>query len=221
MTAALHTSSRSRNKWTGANWAFACVAVALHLILLMLPLRKDIQAPRPGVIELEFLLPNEQTVATTARPVPVEPEAPPQSPELPMATPKPRVISPVPEPGAEPAREEISAAVLSAQIEAIAIPRTTAPSRKLGVHATVPLPGHWTRPLLPVFSGPFEEMFAPAETEVIDQWQDADGTRRVVLRTPGGHTLCGRLEAWNPLNPLYEPVPMYHLCAGGGRRKGR
>ena len=78
---------------------------------------------------------------------------------------------------------------------------------------------NWTEPLLPPFSGPFSEDFAPLEEEILDQWQERDGTRNVVIRTPSGHTLCGRLEAWNPLNPLLEPIAMYRLCAGGGRRK--
>jgi len=53
----------------------------------------------------------------------------------------------------------------------------------------------------------------------MDQWQEPDGTVMVVMRTLQGQTLCGSMAAWDPANPLFEPVAMYRLCGGGGRRK--
>ena len=65
----------------------------------------------------------------------------------------------------------------------------------------------------------FDELYAPVETEILDQWLKPDGTMMVVMRTPNGQTLCGRKAPWDPANPMFEPVPMFRLCAGGGRRK--
>ena len=61
-------------------------------------------------------------------------------------------------------------------------------------------------------------MMAPAETQVIDRWLAAVGSHNVVVETSSGNTYCGRATAWNPMNPLFEPVMQYRPCGGGGKR---
>jgi hypothetical protein len=61
-------------------------------------------------------------------------------------------------------------------------------------------------------------MIAPAETELLDRWQAADGSQNVVINTPRGETLCGRAEAWDPMHPLVEYVMLFRSCGGGGKR---
>ncbi len=57
----------------------------------------------------------------------------------------------------------------------------------------------------------------PGKTEIVDRWLAADGSQNVVINTPG-HTLCGRLLAWDPMQPLIEHVVQYRPCGGGGKR---
>lgn len=71
----------------------------------------------------------------------------------------------------------------------------------------------WSTPVLEDLETAFSPYFAPAEAVMLDQWQEPGGARRVVMRLPSGDSVCGRAEPWDPLNPLVEPVPMFHRCA--------
>ena len=64
----------------------------------------------------------------------------------------------------------------------------------------------------------FNGMVLPTKTEIVDRWLAADGTHNVVLNTPSGDTLCGRAQAWTPMNPLFEPIMTFWKCGGGGKR---
>jgi hypothetical protein len=64
----------------------------------------------------------------------------------------------------------------------------------------------------------FDGMVSPAETELVERWQAADGSNNVVINTPNGDTLCGRAQAWDPLRPLMEPLMMFRSCGGGGKQ---
>lgn len=46
-------------------------------------------------------------------------------------------------------------------------------------------------------------------------WLAADGSHNRMIRTPNGQLLCGRAEAWTPLNPLFEPVITCRPCGDG------
>lgn len=63
----------------------------------------------------------------------------------------------------------------------------------------------------------FDGMMAPGESELVDRWQAADGSSNMVINTPNGETLCGRAEAWNPMQPLLEHLMMFRSCGGGKR----
>ena len=61
-------------------------------------------------------------------------------------------------------------------------------------------------------------MVLPGKTEIVDRWLSVDGTQNVVINTPGGNTLCGRVEAWDPMQALDERLMHFRPCGGGGRR---
>jgi hypothetical protein len=90
-------------------------------------------------------------------------------------------------------------------------------SRLLGVFVPQPLPENWRSGGL---SGDkiLDPIVLPGKTEIMDRWLAADGSQNVVINTPGGHTLCGRLLAWDPMQPLIEHVVQYRPCGGGGKR---
>ena len=60
-------------------------------------------------------------------------------------------------------------------------------------------------------------MTLPADTGAVDRWLAADGSHNVVITAPDGETYCGRAEAWNPMNPLVEPIMTYRSCGAGKR----
>jgi hypothetical protein len=90
------------------------------------------------------------------------------------------------------------------------------PSRPLRQLGNIP-----ARDQLPAWSPSgnlFDGMVAPPETEIVDRWLAADGSQNVVVNLPSGETLCGRAEAWNPMQALVEHVMMFRSCGGGGKR---
>jgi hypothetical protein len=82
-------------------------------------------------------------------------------------------------------------------------------------------PRAWDRPVLATEANRFDDAYLPGETEILDRWRAADGAHEVVMRTPTGHTLCGRAAAWNPMEPLVEPIMLFRPCGGGGKRTFR
>jgi hypothetical protein len=90
-------------------------------------------------------------------------------------------------------------------------------NRELGVHAPGQIPENW-RPGIRLEENRFDGMVVPRRVEIVDRWLAADGSHNVVMNTPGGETLCGRAQAWNPMSPLLEPIMMFRRCGGGGKR---
>jgi hypothetical protein len=204
---------------------FAAIAVGLHIVLLLVPLGGSEPVFRSTVIELDLVVSPQPPQPPDPEPENILEETVPSPPE---SEPEPLLArAPAPEPPVEepPTRQAaarlVSAAILLEQVSALVLPEPREKIRTLGVAYVTALPANWTGTLLASFSGPFMEYFAPLEDEILDQWITPDGTRHAVIRTASGHTLCGSLEQWSPINPLYEPVPMYRSCGGGGRRKGR
>jgi hypothetical protein len=214
------TSRRSQNRTA---LVFGVFAVLLHLSLLLVPLHTKAPAQRSIVMELEMVVIPKADSQDPIDPVqPIDPEPEPLEPNT-----RPDPVEEVaqltivePAIALKPVQgTAITAAILNQQIEEIELPETKPDILTLGVASYIPLPGNLSEPVLPYEPTVFEEMYAPVETEILDQWQDPDGTIRAVIRTASGHTLCGSLARWDPTNPLHEPVPMYRPCAGGGRRK--
>jgi hypothetical protein len=202
-------------------WLFGAIAVVIHLALLLVPLRKALEIERPAVLELEIITMTKPAVDVEELPERLdevsENEPPEQEPPRQLAQPLP-ALEELPEPTPEPA---VTTTVLHQQVQELEIPEVKTPARKLGIAYVPPLPANLSKPVMEYEPTVFDELYAPIETEVLDQWQAADGSTMVVMRTPTGDTLCGRRAQWDPMNPLFEPVAMYSRCGGGGRRKHR
>ena len=97
-------------------------------------------------------------------------------------------------------------------------PADGAPHRELGAPPVASWPNRWDRPLLPQRDHLFERAALPSRTEVLDRWQDTDGTRHVVLHTTNGRTLCGRTAAIDPMDQLVGRLMSFRECGGGGPR---
>jgi hypothetical protein len=120
------------------------------------------------------------------------------------------------EPATPPDRITTARLLNSASQIKWAIPSNT-DHRKLGVHQPQEVPENW-RPGIGLEDNLFNGMTVPDRVEIVDQWVSADGSQNVVIDTPGGETLCGRRQAWDPLNPMIEPLMMFRTCGGGGKR---
>lgn len=218
-----------------AGWL--AVAVLLHALLLLTPAR---QGPSPGPAARPLAV----VLAKAWPPAQHEPEmdrdlaqtepaaAPPEQRRVPEAalssTPgppspeEPQATAPVVPGASTPETGSPARAVTAARLLDLASRRgwrlgVESGNRSLGVFTPRPLPENW-RSGASTASNLFDGMVLPVETEIVDRWLAADGSHNVVLRTPGGETLCGRAEAWNPMSPLVEHVMMFRTCGGGGER---
>lgn len=208
------------------------IALLLHLALLGLPMKE--RNPRPGdsqVVAIDLQL--VASKPSMADPDPVVPEEEP---------PEPEVHEPIPDDPVEPAPiindsvavtelpdsphpDEIqpetgtltTASFLHSASEMDWSVEDAAPQRSLGVPVPGSTPELWS-PIFAVESNRFDGMTVPGKVEVVDRWLSSDGTRHVVLNTPGGQTLCGSGKAWDPMRPLVEHVMSYKTCGGGGDR---
>ncbi len=89
--------------------------------------------------------------------------------------------------------------------------------RQLGVFAPQELPDNWRSGK--VFGDIIVNSMMPSgKTEVVDRWFEADGSHNVIVNTSGGHTLCGRALAWDPMRPMFEAVMHFRLCGGNTKR---
>jgi len=200
-----------RRRITSEQVRFLFLAVVLHAGLLLIPLGSKSERPpdansRPIMVSLQSL---KATVSDPA-PNPIELPEPVALTKV-AAHPAPPAVGAKATPTTRP--KEPTVAVLMQQASGLNLQNdklgdATSPRRLHGA-----FPRHWTEPLVPAEATAFSPWFAPAETEVLDQWQEPGGTRRIVLRTASGESLCGRQEAWDPHNPLYEPVTLFHRCA--------
>jgi hypothetical protein len=233
-------TSQYARRWNRSNLAWLALAIAIHGVLLLVPLR-DWQAPAglqsaiaiqlvphglrndepvtPDVQPLEparqvAARPNLETHQADARPPAPQPAQPdpsvpvPAEPEPSQTTDKPVTMS------AARLIDLVSRMSSNARPSPFSRPPGSTPS---GIQNL-----SWRRGSKSAASLPdnnlFDGMVAPAETELVDRWQAADGSNNVVIKTPNGDTLCGRAEAWDPMRPLLEPLMMFRSCGGGGKR---
>jgi hypothetical protein len=96
----------------------------------------------------------------------------------------------------------------------------TVSQRQLGVQHQHEKPSYWRGGIPGALPSEnlFDGMVAPAQTEIVDRWIEADGSHNVVVNLPNGETFCGRAAAWDPMRPLVEHVMMFRSCGGGGKR---
>jgi len=203
-----------------AGWLL--VAVAVHALLLLIPSQRGLQSgelvPNLAVSLLRPPLQLRDAPALPLQEVPANPvQARPRSEPTPQQA---AVPPPVPEPPAEAPTEQSlpSTAYLLdlAGRREWGLPEEAAP-RALGEFVPQPPPPNWRSAMTPD-ANRFDGMLAPAELEIVDRWLAADGSHHVVITAPDGNTYCGRAEAWNPMNPLFEPIMMFRSCGGGGKR---
>ena len=214
-------SPLARQSLGPVQWRIAGLAVLIHVAFVMIPIAKKNGSPGRPLLEIEL--------RQSSKPVPEETgparEAP--RPEVPPPSAEPATSESATPPLSDETRvqaeqnidPDISAALLLEQASQGVMPYLPATTAQLGRIAPRAPASLRSGPVLPPVTTVFEDFYLPRETEIMDQWQAPDGTRHVVLRTATGHTLCGQQQAWDPFNPLFEPIPMYRLCAGGGKRR--
>lgn len=207
--------------WRDGAWL--AVVLLLHGSLLLIPFKvQPAIQDQPRILTLSLLAqPAPKTVRAPAR-NPVEPventipdtSAEHQSEIVPPVLPQPSLV--VTEPVNPPEQTTTARLVDSASRHKWSV-STPAEQRQLGVHELKKEPENW-RPSISLEDNLFNGMTKPAETEIVDAWLSSDGSHNVVINTPSGETLCGRQQAWDPMNPMIENLMMFKTCGGGGKR---
>lgn len=212
-----HTPVSESMRFGRCDGAWLIAVVLLHGCLLLIPLKQfsmDTAAPRI----LTISLPKPTHLETPAAEMPA-PEVTLEEPRREISEPRPPKIEQTPE--KDPATEQVnrpSAATLFDSASRFNWSLRDKPKvRSLGQPRPYEVPENW-RSGIKLEDNLFDGMMAPAETEIVDQWVASDGSRNIVLDTPGGQTLCGRAKAWDPLNPMVPQLMMFRTCGGGGRR---
>ena len=223
-------NTAQQQNWRNRDMAFLAMAVVAHVALLLIPLKNWERALPPPDNRLTIKL---QALPTPAKPEPlleVIPSGNPMEPVEPEHHLNPVVLEEIPprlevlEPPVDQAEaKEISAWELRSLVtQSESLTSKSDSSRKLGDAKEYQAPANWSRsagaPYLEEFDNRFDGMTVPEKVEIVDRWLAADGSHNVVLNTPTGETLCGRAEAYNPMQPLVEPIMMFRSCAGGGKR---
>ncbi len=225
--------------WKKTDLAWLSLAIGVHGALLLLPLRPlqspaelRSSAPRPALaVELMPYTRSNVTHITQEIPLPLASEQ--STASTPRARGKLSAATatklPVPADAGLPndtAKQEItrfSAAQLVDLVSRMSFTELPSPApRQLGSGEHSKQASAWRTGAqagaLTAERNTFEGMMAPGKTEVIDRWLAADGSQNLVITTPGGETLCGRGEAWDPMHPLVEHLIMFRSCLGGGKR---
>lgn len=211
-----------RQRISKQQWGILAAAVLLHVALLALPLRRALPpAPAPPLLEVSLLAP----VATLSEPPPtrlspVTPERAPVTPPAPQGAiehlPQSHTPAQLPEP--QTAARRLTVARLLDQAARMKWPEDARPGARIARSISNKLQGELSRPILPFEPNLFDEFVLPASVEIVDRWLEPGGTHRVVVRTPSGHTVCGRQEPVDVFRPWAQMPMMFHLCAGGGKR---
>lgn len=229
------TTDMPGSRWKKSDGAWLALAVLVHASLLLLPLRQ-VYTPENSMPGISIQLTHFSTLPVPA-PVLVEPETPDSTPSQVESTvadnvveadqasiplPVVEIFTPTTEPIATENAHETpmttARLIHFASLADLGAPLPETP-RAPGLYAPRELPANWRSGMrLPGADNLFDGMAAPAQTEVADQWLAADGSHNVVMNLPNGETVCGRVEAWDPMHPLFEHVMMYRTCGGGGKR---
>lgn len=213
-------------RWDAQDSLWLCLAIVLHALLLLIPvLQKDHMTTSTVPLNITLLAPPPiekpfieelESQKTELRAVKNKTVAPDDRPVPELANLK--------EHGDRADQEPTDKEVIlttpwlldSASEMELMVPAVN-DSRRLGVFVPQPLPENW-RSGIRIEDNMFNGMVLPSKTEMVDRWLAADGSHNVVINTPSGHTLCGRVPAWNPMQPLVEHVMQFHPCGGGGKR---
>jgi hypothetical protein len=234
-------SQQPHAKRNTAQLAWLGFALLVHGALLLLPMggwtEKPRSQPRMTVELVSRLVPRAATVTAPAPAAMAEQadreteSAAPQVPPLPgepkevadSSGPSLQPHAPEPETSPEPSPPRLSAAILlhSASQRAARHPETDS-ARQLGVHTPRDLPANWGRGRgneeLLSRNPEMAVSMAPGEPVILDRWLDTNGDHNVVVTLPSGDTLCGRAQAWDPMQPLVEHIMLFRTCGSGGKR---
>jgi hypothetical protein len=218
-------------KWRKADAGWLAAAIAVHALLLYLPLtRTHSELPQQIAVEVH-LVPFVEEVESS----PVMPQQTPEVAQeateqrLPEVTqedsiePQTDLATPHVQTESEPEQTLPSSARLIASIASIQLHREQAEEhRQLGIHRRQSLPSNWVpgtgTGAAQTSDNMFDGMVLPNSVELVDQWVAADGSRNVVLNLPNGTSVCGRGTAWDPMRPMMEPLMMFRPCGSGGKR---
>jgi len=189
------------------------IALLLHLALLLVPIGMPRElSPAPEAITVILAIQSKAS-SPVEQPVNHQPELdqetkPQSGPPAPQDTQR---LVPAPL-SAQDLPKAITAAQLFHNVSYLKwpLPESEKPL-KLGAFKPQLLPVNWL-PSLKMGDNLFSGKVVSARTEIVDQWLAADGGYNVVVNTPTGQTLCGRAQAWNPMNPLEEHVTLWRLC---------
>ena len=195
------------------------IALLLHSLLLLVPI--NIPPELPPVPEIITVTLDIQSKAEPPvdQPVKYQSEINPEK--------KPKSVTPEPKDSQQVDPLLFSTHVLSKSITTTQLLRSVShlklprPEREkpldLGTFRVPPLPANWS-PSLKTDDNLFNGKIASAGSEIVDQWGEAGGRYNVVVKTSSGHTLCGQVQAWSPMNSLKEHVTMWRSCGGSGNR---
>lgn len=232
----MHLFQQSAQAWR--NLGFFAMALIVHIALLMLPI-KAWQTNKPPGEPLNQSLNEPITVhlqaAQKALSETVEPKTEAQAPVTDQTPPtlvrKPAAeytLAKIPPPSDNLVPEERQASETSTdktlntqqlrqwveKADGLAPPQEA--SRALGTAKSYRPPANWSRNAGAAFFASFDdrshEPNLPADVTVVDRWQAADGSHQVVVQLPTGESMCGRAEAYNPMQPLVEHIMMFRIC---------
>jgi hypothetical protein len=222
------TPSLSPHQARFAGWLAA--AVLLHALLLLIPAQRGL-APGPAAKSLAVVLTKAWQAApgtaklnrdrAEAEPLPPPPEprsapepAPPSTPDRP-ADQAPRPAAPARGDAPSPDAGAPDPAATAARLLDLANPREWRLPEKSGERRpgepALPLQPDW-RPGTQLGRSRFDGRALAERVEIVDRWLASDGSHNVMIETPTGEMLCGRAAAWDPMQPLVEPVMMYRSC---------
>ncbi len=201
------------------------LAVTLHALLLLWPgdyrpasqtVLNRLSVTLSKQVLLPMSPPHPATPTNTATPPETQPLEPavPELPDVVDSTPAP--TPPAPD-AAKPVEPLPSAALLFESSERLKLPQDLPePRPRLGRQRPAAAPPSW-RSGLPGEYQRFDGRALPDRVEIVDRWLAADGSHNVLVETPSGELYCGRALAWDPMQPLVEPVMMFRACGKGTR----
>lgn len=194
------------------------LAVLLHAGLLLVPARDGTRHANP--------LPPLRIALTTAEPARLDRTSAADPQPAAVAEPETALPDTLPvlqappvageQPASESSREPDTPSLSAARLFELDGRREWrldpfAGQRRLGVFTPHALPENW-RSGIPYRTDPSGGRAAPERVEIVDRWLAADGSHNVMVEMPSGERLCGRAEAWNPMQPLVEPIMMFRSC---------
>jgi len=215
--------------------SFLALAVAVHAALLLLPLKAWQVSQRELsdslTVRLQpFAKPAESVTRIESEPEPVPVPAPePHSRQTAPPAEKPAFqtdqrkpalnfsLEEIPPPPAESPGQKLDSRQLRRLAEEtnLITPQQGSGSL-LGSTREYQAPSNWNRhagsPFFADFDNRSHVVTLPEDVEIVDRWQAADGSHQVVVNLPSGEVICGRAEAYNPMQPLVEHIMMFSIC---------